>query len=76
MLTNKETAPNATDADISFPANRVVEPTDMKPVTADRTITGKSIKVLRFAYMASAFLWHQERQFAFSATEAKYSSNE
>jgi hypothetical protein len=74
--TNRDTAPKETDAMDSFPANMVVEPTERKPVTADSTITGRSIKVLRFAYIASAFLWHQERQFAFSATDAKYSSNE
>jgi len=76
MLTNRETAPKATDAVDSLPANMVVDPTERKPVTADSTITGKSIKVLRFAYIASARLWHQDRQFAFSATDAKYSSNE
>jgi len=56
MLTNRETAPKHTDAVISFPANSVVDPTDRNPVKADRTITGRSIKVLRLAYSCSAFL--------------------
>jgi hypothetical protein len=45
--TNRETAPKHADAVFSFPGNMVELPTERKPVTADNTITGKSIKVLR-----------------------------
>lgn len=76
MDTNRETAPRDAEATASLPANMDEEPTERNPVTAERTITGRSIKVLRLAYICSAFLWHQERQFAFSATEAKYSSRD
>lgn len=39
------------------------------------TMTGKSIHVLRLLYIASACLWHHDKQWAFSPVDAKYSSS-
>ena len=48
--------PRLMDEAISCPANMEVEPTDRKPVTDEMTMTGISMKVLRYEYKASACL--------------------
>ena len=45
--TKSETAPSPLEEDAGFPLKSVLEPTLRKPVTLDKTITGKSMKVRR-----------------------------